>query len=121
MPANSTRLGPGTLTLTPDPGGTTPTPVDFSCQLANAVVSWDKDTDDDITVLCGDTVAGAATYTSTFSGAMLQDLADAAGIVAFSWDNKGAQVGFDFTPNTAAAATVTGIVTVDPLDVGSTD
>jgi hypothetical protein len=30
-------------------------------------------------------------------------------------------VDFTFTPNTAAGATVTGIVVIDPLDVGSTE
>lgn len=114
MPANSTRLGPGTLTI-----GDTGTPFDASCQLSNGVVAWDKDKDDDIRVLCGDTVAGATTYSSTFSGTFLQDLADEAGLVAYTWENKGLAVPFEFVPNTEAGATVTGTLTIDPLDVGS--
>jgi hypothetical protein len=113
MVAKSTRLGPGTLTIG------TATPFDASCQLANGVVAWDKDKDDDIRVLCGDTVPGATTYTSTFSGTFLQDLADEAGLVAYTWEHKGESLPFEYVPNTAAGATVTGTITVDPLDVGS--
>jgi hypothetical protein len=116
MVANSTRLGPGTLTL-----GDTASPLDFSCQLQNGVVAWDNDADDDITVLCGDVVAGARTYTATFSGTFLQDLAEETGIVNYSWTNKGLAVDFSYTPNNTAAAVVAGTLTVDPLDVGSTE
>ena len=116
MPAKSTKLGPGTLTL-----GEIGTPLDASCQLTGAVVSWDKNKADDITVLCGDVVAGGTTYTASLSGTFLQDLEDEAGIVGYSWENKGAEVPFTYTPNTAAAAVVTGILIIDPIDVGSTD
>jgi hypothetical protein len=116
MAVKSTKLGPGTLSI-----GEEATPLDISCQLQNGVVSWDNDTGDDITVLCGDVVPGSRTYTSTFSGTFLQDLADQEGLVAYSWENKGNQVPFTYTPNTAAKATVTGTLIVDPLDVGSTD
>jgi hypothetical protein len=114
MTAYSTRLGPGTLSL-----GEIATPMDASCQLANAVVAWDKDADDPITVLCGDVVPGNVQYTATLSGNFLQDLDQEAGLVAYTWANKGVSVPFTFTPNTAAGATVTGSVVVDPLDVGS--
>jgi hypothetical protein len=116
MPASTTRLGPGTLTL-----GPTATVEDASCQLVNAVISWDKEEDDPITVLCGDVVPGSTTYTASLSGSLLQDLADEAGLVAYTWANKGTAVDFVFTPNTAAGATVTGQLVLDPLDVGSTD
>lgn len=119
MTVNTTKLGPGTLTF----GSATADPdfQDASCQLRNGVVAWDKDAEDPFTVLCGDTVAGSVTYTATLSGTMVQDLAEADGIVAWSWDHKGEEVAFQFTPNTAAARSVTGTVVVDPLAVGSTD
>jgi hypothetical protein len=116
MAVKSTKLGPGTLTI-----GETGTLQDASCQLTGAVVGWDKDKADDTTVLCGDVVAGGVTYTSTLSGNFLQDLEDEAGLVAFTWANKGVEVPFVYTPNTAAGATVTGRLIVDPIDVGSTD
>jgi hypothetical protein len=114
MPASSVRLGPGTLQL-----GDVATLMDASCQLANGVVAWDKDAEDPITVLCGDTVAGSVTYSATLSGNFLQDLLLEDGLVAWTWANKGVAVPFTYTPNTAAGATVTGSVVVDPLDVGS--
>ena len=116
MTAVSTKLGPGTLTL-----GETGTEQDASCQLTGAVVAWDKDKADDITVLCGDVVGGGTTYTAKLSGTFLQDLTADDGIVAFTWANKGVQVPFTFTPNTEAGATVAGNLIVDPIDVGSTD
>jgi hypothetical protein len=116
MAVKSTKLGPGTLTL-----GETGTLQDASCQLTGGVVAWDKDRADDVTVLCGDVVAGATTYTATLSGNFLQDLEDEAGLVAWSWEHKGEQVTFVYTPNTAAGAAVSGSLIVDPIDVGSTD
>lgn len=110
------KLGPGTLMI-----GATGTEIDLSCQMTGAVVSWAVDTGDDTTVLCGDTVPGDRTYTSTIAGTMYQDLADAEGIVAFSWTNKGSEQPFTYMPNNAAEATVTGNLVVDPLDVGSTE
>ena len=43
------------------------------------------------------------------------------GVVAFSWTNKGKACAFDFEPNTDAGCSVSGEVTVDPLDIGSTE
>ena len=107
------KLGPGTLVL-----GETGTEQDASCLVQNAVVSWEVDTEDDLQVLCGDTVAGARTYSATLSGTILEDLDQEAGMVAYSWANKGTQVQAVFVPNTEAGATVTGTLTIDPLDVG---
>lgn len=116
MAAESVRLGPGTFTF-----GETGTPMDASCQLVNAVLAWEKDADDDIRTLCGDTVAGSVTYTAALSGTLLQDLTVEDGLVAYTWTNKGSAVPFEFVPNTAAGATVTGTIVIDPLDVGSDD
>lgn len=104
------KLGPGTLML-----GETE---DMSCLIQNAEVSWSVDAEDDLNVLCGDTVAGARTYTATLSGTVLEDLDNPTGIVNFTWANKGDAVGFTFIPNTEAGATVSGDLTVDPLNVG---
>ncbi|HKE75223.1 MAG TPA: hypothetical protein VKB57_16495 [Acidimicrobiales bacterium] len=113
MTASTTPLGPGTLKL-----GETATALDVSCQLTAAQVEWDKDKEDDETTLCGDVVPGDTTYTATLSGTLYQDLAVATGVVAYTWENKGQAVPFEFVPNTAAGATVTGTVVVDPITVG---
>lgn len=104
------KLGPGTMML-----GETE---DMSCLIQNAVVSWSVDAEDDLNVLCGDTVPGARTYTATLSGTVLEDLDNPTGIVNFTWANKGDAVSFTFIPNTEAGAEVTGTLTVDPLNVG---
>ena len=111
--ANVTKFGPGALTL-----GETTGIVDFSCQVINALIEWDKDKDDDVTVLCGDVVAGASTYTATISGTLFQDLV-ASGILEYSWLHKGETVPFTFTPNTANGTKVEGDLIVDPIPFGS--
>lgn len=115
MTVNAYKFGPGTLTL-----GPVGTPIDASCQLRNGQVAWDKDEEDPITVLCGDVIAGATTYSATLAGNMIQDLSTG-GIVEWSWDNKGTEQDFIFIPNDAAAVQVSGVVVVDPLSVGSTE
>lgn len=107
------KLGPGHMQL-----GATGTTIDMSCLMQNATVSWDVDTDDDLNVLCGDTIPGARTYSATISGTVLQDLTENEGLVAFTWAHKGEALPVTFTPNDAAEATVTGTVVIDPLDVG---
>lgn|SRR5262245_41775049 len=112
MPAKTVKLGPGLLSI-----GATGTEVDFTCQVTAAHVDWNVDEGDDTKVLCGETVPGERTYSASLAGTVFQDL-DAAGIVQFSWDNKGEEVPFKFVPNTAAAVSVEGSVIVDPLTVG---
>lgn len=114
MPAKVSKLGPGSLSI-----GEVGTEVDFSCQVEFAQVTWDKSKDDDVTVLCGDVVPGAITYTAKLKGKLFQDQSDAAGIVQFSWANKGTVVPFIFVPNDTDAVEVTGEVTMDPISVGS--
>lgn len=116
MPANVTRLGPGTLTL-----GGTDTPMDFSCQLANGVISPDKDKGDDKRALCGDTIAGKLTYTYAFSGTFYQDLGEPDGLFFWCWEHRGTEQPFEYVPNTDAGATATGTLLIDPLDFGSDD
>lgn len=112
MPAKTFKMGPGTLIL-----GETGTTLDLSCQLTSTLVKWDKDKDDDLNTLCGDTVPGDTIYTAQLSGTVLQDLSTA-GVIEFTWTNKGTQMPFKFVPNTAEGKQVSGIVTIDPVDVG---
>jgi hypothetical protein len=112
MAAITNKLGPGTLTI-----GATGSEVDFSCQVTAAHVDWTADAEDAVQVLCGESVPGARVYSAVLAGTLFQDL-DAAGIVAYSWEHKGEQVPFTFTPVTASAATVTGDLILDPLSIG---
>jgi len=114
MPAKVTKFGPGTLTI-----GEVGTPLDVSCQVISCQVEWDKDKDDDIVVLCGETVAGSTIYSAQITGEMFIDPEDAAGILALSWSDKGTTVPFEFTPNTAAGTACSGDLVLDPLAFGS--
>lgn len=111
----SYKLGPGTLVL--DPGA------DFDCsaQLKNIRVEWSESTtsEDAIPVLSGEEIAAeeSSEYTAKLAGNVLQDL-EAAGMVAFTWDHKGEEIPFTFTPRTDAARIVTGVVRVGPLTLG---
>lgn len=119
MAVTPNKFGPGTFTL-----GPVDTPIiEASCQVQSLVVEWDSDSEDDILVLCGDTVPGGTTFTASVNGTFLQDLdkSEAEGIVYYSWAHKGEQVAFTFTPNSAIGATVTGTVIMVPLSVGGED
>lgn len=109
-------LGPGLLTLTI---GTAPgVELDVSCLVEAATVSWDKTKVDDKRRLCGDDLIGRTTYTAGISGTFDQDLSDPAGLVFATWEHKGEQAAFVYIPNSDAAAQVSGVVTLDPLNVG---
>jgi hypothetical protein len=113
MPATTVKLGPGLLEI-----GEVGTEVDFTCQVTGATVEWSADVGDDTPVLCGETVPGERTYSSTLSGSLYQDLGLAGGIVDYSWAHKGEEVPFTFVPSTTAGKGVTGVVILDPLSVG---
>lgn len=107
------KLGPGELTI-----GEVGSEVDYAAQITACTVSWDKDKEDDTPVLSGGVLTGDTTYTATLSGTVFQDIAEAAGLVAFTWANKGTEVPVVFVPSTEAGRQVTGTVVVDPLDIG---
>lgn len=116
MALKSIQLGPGLLTLTI--GEAPGTVVEASCLVEAATVAWDKTKVDDKRRLCGDTLVGATTYTSSLTGTFDQDLDDPAGLLWTTWAHKGELATFVYVPNTDAAAQVTGTLTLDPLDVG---
>lgn len=112
MPAKSYKMGPGTLTV-----GETGSPQDMSCQITSAKLTPSKDAEDDLNVLCGDVVPGEVTYTWALAGTLVQDLSTG-GVNLWSLANAGLQLPFTFTPSTAVGQTFTGILTVDPLEIG---
>lgn len=106
------KLGPGQLTV-----GSPGSPVDFSGRCTKVSVSWKVDTTDDVEVLSGDTMAGDRTYTATLEATVYQDDLTAGGLVDYSWQQKGTEVPFSFTPYEGGRS-VTGSLVVDPLDIG---
>lgn len=115
MTVKTTKLGPGTLSVTLTGIAT---PIEFACQASKAVVTPGKDKDDDVVMLCGDVKPGATTYTATLDVTVDQDLEDPAGFVYATWEHRGEIGTVLFTPNTEAGGTVAGDVVVDPVSIG---
>ena len=113
MAAANIPFGPGELTI-----GEVGTEIDVSCLVNSMQLVPSKDQGDPKTKLCGDVVAGAVSYTWALSGNVDQDNAVAAGFAAFCYENRGTTQTFTFTPNTAAGASATGQLVVDPLTFG---
>lgn len=115
MPINTTKLGPGTLTL-----GAGALEVNAQLTSCSVVPSESVESTDDIKVLSGEVLAGdeSATYAFTLEGSFLQDLGAVSSVVAWSWDNMGTEQPFTFTPNTAAGVDVSGTLVPVPLRIG---
>jgi len=113
MPVTVTKVGPGSLTI-----GEVGSPIDLSCQILAATVASEPSADDPREVLCGDTAAGAVTYADALTITVLQDLANASGLVVTSWQARGTVVPFTYTPNDAAGLTITGSIRLDPVSIG---
>jgi len=118
MTVNSTRVGPGVLSLAA-------TAFQAQCRSAELQVTEVVDSTDKVDVLSGETLAqqDTATYTYQLVVTFLQDLGQpaATGIVAYSWANAGQTKAFIYTHSNAAAAgskTWTGSLRVVPLNVG---
>lgn len=112
MPIKSYKVGPGTLTL-----GAVGSPVDLTAQVTSCTVKWNKDQADNVPVLSGEELSGDITYTASLAATVLQDLSDD-GLVDYTWTNKGDQVPFTFVPSSATGKAISGVLVVDPIDVG---
>jgi len=107
-------FGPGTLKI-----GEVATAIDVSCLVNNAILSAEANTADPTTKLCGTQKLGATTYTATLSGNMDIDPEDPDGIFCLSWAAPGESLPFEFIPNSEIGTTATGMLTLQPLDFGS--
>jgi hypothetical protein len=112
MAIESYKMGPGSLV--------------FGAQAASAQITKGKvsasetvKSTDAIPVLSGDELPAqeSASLTYKLDATVIQDI-DAAGLVAFTWDNAGDEVAFTFIPNTVEARKVTGTVRIVPIDIG---
>lgn len=118
MTINSTKVGPGVLTINA-------LAFQAQCKSAELQVTENIDSTDAVSVLSGETLAQQdnATYSYQLVVTFLQDLGQPAssGIVAYSWANAGQTKAFVYTPSNAAAAgskTWSGNLRVVPLNVG---
>lgn len=109
MPITESRLKTGTLTIDA---------LSFASQATNVHVDPKTDEQgDSLEVLSGDTVQPEDVTTSSLVIEAVQDFDDAAGFVAFTWQNKGELVPFTWSPNDGSA-TVTGTCRVRPVQFG---
>lgn len=113
MGIKSYKMEEGLLSL-----GSVGTSIDATAQVTEGAVEWSEDVEDAVPTLSGEELAGEATYTATLSGTVIQDLDALAGLVDFTWANKGKVMPFEFTPATATGRTITGQVRIAPLKVG---
>lgn len=121
MTINSTKIGPGVLTL----GGALD--VEAQCSACTVQVTENVQSTTAVDVLSGEQLPeqDTATYSYALACSFLQDMgqAAAAGIVAYTWAHPGETVAFTYTPNSGAAAgskTVSGELRVVPLNIGGT-
>lgn len=116
LPTDTGQLGPGSLKI-----GPTVTALDISCYVNNAGIEVSKTTGDQTTKLCGVSRPGVTTYEYTLTGNVDVDLANAAGLLALSWDSPGTSQSFEFIPNTALGTVFSGTLVIDPLNVKADD
>jgi hypothetical protein len=114
MATESYKVGPGSLEL-----GSGPLAV--SGQFSDVSIQWSESvkTTDDIDLLDGTTLDGDEnpSYSATITGSLVQDLSTA-GVIAWSWTNKGTEQAFEFVPNTTEDRMVSGTLVPVPIQVG---
>jgi len=114
LPTDTGQLGPGVLKI-----GEIGTEIDVSCYVNNAAVEWSDSKTDDTTKLCGAVRAGVTTFTAQLTGNIDVDAGNESGLFALSWNEKGSQQPFEFTPSTELGTTASGILTIKPLRFGA--
>jgi hypothetical protein len=114
LPTDTGQLGPGVLKI-----GATGSELEMSCYVNNANIAATDSTGDATTKLCGTTRPGVTTFTFQLSGNVDIDLGNESGFFALSWESKGTQQAFEFTPSTALGVKATGILVIKPLRMGA--
>lgn len=111
MAITESRLKDGVLSL-----GTSPSELDFSCQVTNARInSAYSDDGDAVETLCGDQIpAGRKLDGRSLAGTFIQDWTAAAGesITEYAYDHDLEELAFTYTPN-AAGPTLTGTLRIE--------
>jgi hypothetical protein len=116
LPTDTGQLGPGVLKI-----GEIGTEIDVSCYLNNAQIEWSDSATDSTTKLCGAVRAGVTTFTAQLTGNIDVDAGNDSGLFALSWNEKGSQQHFVFTPSTELGTSASGTLTIKPLTFGATE
>jgi hypothetical protein len=96
--------------------GDTTTGMAMEAQVSSIGVPQSVTRDSPITVLTGDIVQAAASYSWSVTGTVVLDLTDASGIFYFVHANQGTQMPFTFTPIGDTGPTIAGTCIVDGWD-----
>jgi hypothetical protein len=112
------RLRQGSLVL----GGndvSDPDAVEFACQASAVSITSDFEEDGDtLETLCGDSILPSTTESATLKFTAIQDFADPAGLVRWSWSHSLEVVPFSWTPNKSEVPRIFGEVQARRLDIG---
>lgn len=98
----------GTLKL-----GDTATGKAMEAQVSAIGIPQNVTRDSAVTVLTGDVVQSAASYSWSLQGTAILDLSDPSGVFYFVNEHQGEQMPFEFAPIGATGPTITGTVIVD--------
>jgi hypothetical protein len=97
--------------------GDTATGMAMEAQISQIGTPQTVTRDSPVTVLTGDVVLAAATYSWSIVGQALLDVSDPSGIYYFVVENQGQELAFEFCPIGATAGpTITGTCIVDGWD-----
>lgn len=117
MAIKSHKLGPGVFTIGVGP-------LALEAQITECTVKWAEKvtTTNAIDVLSGEQIPEEeeVSFRAQIDLTLLQDDLAAAGMIDYSWTNKGVSAAFKFIPNNTISRKITGTVSIVPIDVGGT-
>lgn len=113
MAVKASKLGPGTLKLTPKDG----TARDFSGQVTKMTFTPEYTSEDPVDVLSGDQYQEPGELAAKIGGDMLQDYGSDS-LVQWCWDHMGEIADFEFVPLTSGKLQITGECMIQPVEIG---
>jgi hypothetical protein len=111
MAITDSRVKNGTL-------GLGETPIQFETQATNVAIVPDHTQEDGVETLSGDMSSPSLTTTYSLVITAIQDFDDAAGFVAYTWDESGTEVPFTWEPSGATGPTYAGTCQIRAVEVG---
>ena len=117
MPITDSRVKTGSLVF--DPTGT---PVDVSCQPTAVSIQPQNTTgtEDIVEVLCGDTIddSSQGALEANLVLTSIQDFTNSSGLIAYSWQENGNPVEFEWSPTSDPGDTWSGTCVMQAMEVG---
>lgn len=113
MTTNVITMGPGKFTI-----GDTADLTVFSGQVTSIKLVPSVDKGDAIDVLDGGQVSGDRSESFTLEGTLLQDFGATDSTTEYLFENRGTEQPFVYIPNSSQGKQITGILTVEAIDIG---